>query len=220
MDIDTAATIRLTGPDIAQMHAAIIGMTNTLSVLVEELSAEGTKVTVVDPEGDYGSLRHGTRALIAGRGRKGNHIDIELTPDNAAAAADVLCRYDVPVVILDLSGFRINVRDEFVLAYVGQLWKNYEDEDFPVHRLIVDEVQLFAPQGPQTQSKELLRDMMARSRKRNFTLAIATQRPQSVDKGLLDQTALRIFHRIAKGAALNAIKKLLPGNLTNAEELV
>lgn len=220
MHIDQDSLVKLNAIDIIQYHLAIIGMTNsgktnTLSVLIEELSAAGTKVTVVDPEGDYGDLRFGTKALIVGKGRKGNHIDIELTPDNAAAAADVMCRYDTPVIVLDISGFDITVRDEFVLEYVGQLWKNYQQEDFPPHRLIVDEVQIFAPQGPQTASKTLFKDMMARARKRNLTLGIATQQPQSVDKTVLNQTYIRIFHHVAKGTALKAIRDLLPGSLVD-----
>ena len=221
MNIDTEGLVRLNPADTTQSHAAIIGMTgsgktNTLYVIAEELSAGDVKVTIVDPEGDYGDLRYGTKALILGKGRKGNHIDIQLTPDNAAAAADVMCRYDTPIIILDLSGFDIDTRDEFLLAYVGKLWKNYQDEDFPPHRLIVDEVQLFAPQTEKRESKHLLQDIAARARKRNFTLAVATQQPQSVDKKILNATRYRIFHQVARGTAMKALKDLLPASVANA----
>lgn len=224
MNIDDQLKVRLQAADIQQWHAMILGMTgsgktNTLYVLAEELARENTKVTIVDPEGDYGGLR-GTNALVVGRGRKGNVIDIELTPEKVADAADVLCRYNIPIIILDLSGYELEESDQVVDMYLGRLWRNYSNEDLPPHRIIIDEIQLFAPQSEKTQSKKLLRNLAARGRKRDLTLGIATQSPQSVDKFLLNQTRLRVFHKLATGTALKAVKDLLPGSIDNAGEIV
>lgn len=221
MHIDDDELIKLSTLDTIENHAAIIGMTGSgkthfLKVLALELSAD-IKVTIVDPEGDYSDLRFSRKALVVGKGFPGQHIDIELTPGNAAAAADVLCHYDMPIVILNLSGFDIDEQDEFVLEYVGQLWKNYRfEEDLPPHRLIIDEVQLFAPQTEKTLSKFLLRDMARRARKRQLTLAVATQEPQAVYKPLLNASNYRIFLQVARGTAMDAIKRLLPVSVLNA----
>jgi hypothetical protein len=223
MWLSTDRQTTITAADITQWHAAILGMTgsgktNTLYVFAEELSRNATKVTVIDPEGDYGALRN-AGAIVVGQGRRGNQVDVPLDPTNAAAAADILARHDAPLIVVDLSGFDLDERDAFVLAYLGQIWKAYQFEDLPAHRLIIDEVQIFAPQGPMTASKKLLLDLAARARKRNLTLALATQRPQSVDKGLLDATRLRILHRIARGRALKAVKDLLP-DTPDAEDVI
>src|SRR5690348_15089494 len=225
MNIDTEGLVRPTAQQIVEWHAAIFGMTgsgktNFMRVFAEELANDGTKVTIIDPEGDYGALRKGPKTLIVGRGKLDNHIDIPLNPDNAAAAADVLSRYDIPVVILDISGFDILTRVDFVVSYVGQLWKNYQFERLPPHRLFVDEVQIFAPQGRQqdgqADSRFLFQDIIARGRKNGLTLAFATQRPQKVDTGLRDETHIRVFLALARGKALDAVKDLLPSEVMNA----
>lgn len=221
MNIDTDKRVRLTPEDTVQNHTAVIGMTgsgktNTLYVLVEELAKGGIKIIIIDPEGDYGDLRFGsTKVVIVGHGRKGNHIDIELTPDTAADAADVMCRYEAPIVIVDVSGFNIETQDEFVANFVGHMWKRYQEDNLPPARLIIDEVQLFAPQMEKTICKNLLRDMARRARKRNLAITFATQEPQAVLKAILNATRYRIFHQVAKGTAMKAIKDLLPYNVMN-----
>lgn len=225
LNLDDAHLVKLSAEDIVQKHISVIGMTGsgktmTLFTLVEETVNGGTKVVIVDPEGEFSNLRFGIRTVIVGCGRLDNHIDIQLTPDNAPAAADILCRYDIPLVILDLSGFNIETRDEFVLAYVGRMWELYQHDKMPPARLVIDEAQLFAPQRGSPVTKKMIMDMGSRARKYNLGLVFATQRPQRIEKDVLDATYIRIFHQLATGAALNAVKDLLPSKIKQGDRLV
>jgi uncharacterized small protein (DUF1192 family) len=223
MNIDTEGLVKLNALDTVEDHCAVIGMTGSgkthfLKIFAKELSP-AIKLTIVDPEGAFGDLRFSRKTIIVGKGRPSAHIDIALSPDNAGSAADVLCHYDIPIVVLNIQGFEIDEQDEFVFNYVTQLWRNYRfEENLPPHRLIIDEVQLFAPQSKDEKklSKNLLRDMAARSRKFNIPLTVATQEPQSVFKPILNQTSYRVFLQMAKGTAMDAVARHLPASVINA----
>jgi hypothetical protein len=204
-----------------QLHGCVLGMTgsgktNTVYRIVEQiLHAKGT-VTIVDPEGDYRFLKSQFPILIAGKGRKGNPIDLVTSPESGYLLARKLASRSVSI-ILDLSGYDEETKNVFVQSYVGELWKQYQDVDLPPMRLVIDEVQLFSPQNTNTDSKKPILDIASRGRKRHLALLIATQRPQRVDKTLLDATDIRVFHRLKRGSALNAVRELLPFQIGEAK---
>jgi hypothetical protein len=205
-------------------HVAVLGMTgsgktNTAYVWAEEELRAGGTLTILDPEGDFHHLRNGAEILIIGNARRGNPLDVEISIERAGQAAELLTRRSERV-ILDLSGWPLGSKNSFVLAYVGCLWAMYQYEDLPPMRLIIDEVQLFAPQGPQTDAKELIQDIAARGRKRGLALLVASQRPQNVDKAVLDATDIRFLHRVPRGRTLKVYDDLLPGSLANAKDIV
>lgn len=221
MYIDTEGAIQINHIQVRSQHVSWIGMTgsgktNGVFVWIEEELATGSLVTVIDSEGDFYPLK-GCGLLIIGKGRKGNPIDIPVGPEQAARMAEIVSSHQIPVIV-DLSGFSIQERDAFVLAYLGRLWELYQQEDLPPMRVVIDEVQLFAPQGRVTASKDLLLNIAFRGRKRYFAMAVATQRPQSVDKAILDACAVRVFLKVELGRALSAVRDLLPGEMQKKAE--
>lgn len=224
VSVKTIDTLPLDPKMAIGQHIAVLGMTgsgktNTCYVWSEAELAAGQLLTIVDPEGDYHYLKQQFDLLIIGKPRRGNPCDLEVVPENGAKLADILVRRGISV-LLDLSGLRLDQRNTFVLNYVGRLWELYQDEDLPPHRLLIDEVQLFAPQGPMTDSKMLIQDMALRARKRRLGLLVASQRFQTVDKTVLDATSVRLLHRQPRGRALVAYRDLLPGSLPRAAEFV
>lgn len=204
-----------------QLHGCVLGMTgsgktNTVYRIIEQILRASGLVTIIDPEGDYRYLKSEFPILIAGKGRKGNPIDLPCSPDAAYLLARSLVRRNVSI-ILDLSGYNEEAKNTFLASYVGEVWTQYQDEDLPPMRLVLDEVQLFAPQNVVTDSKKLILDIASRGRKRHLALLIATQRPQRVDKTLLDATDIRVFHRLKRGSALNAVRELLPYEISGVK---
>jgi len=223
MYIDTLNAIKIDRDKVRSRHVGAFGMTgsgktNAIFVWLEEEIAAGGLVTVIDSEGDFYPLK-ACGLLVIGKGRKGNPVDIEVSPTEAIRMAEIVASHRVSVIV-DLSGYPIAQRDAFVTAYLGRLWELYQDDDLPPMRVVIDEIQLFAPQGPRTESKLLIQDIAARGRKRYFTLMVATQRPQSVDKTVLDACAVRIFLKVELGKTLDAVRDLLPGEMQKKAETV
>lgn len=221
-DIDGQVTISLA--DMTGKHAAILGKTgsgktNTGYVWSEEELRAGGLLTIIDPEGDYFHLKNEFPALIIGSARRGNAVDLEVMPDQVVEVASALVSRSV-AVICDLSGFDLDAKDAFVSGYLSVLWKQYQFEDMPPQHLLIDEVQLFAPQNGLPDSKKIVQDIASRGRKRGLALIVATQRPQRVDKTVLDATDIRFLHNVQRGAGLKAYDDLLPGTIPNVKDTV
>lgn len=200
---------------LIQKHGVILGMTGsgktgTMSRAVEEILAAGGLTTVIDTASDYHGIASRFPILRVGKARRGSpSVDIEVSAAQASQIGELIGSRCLSV-ILDLSGFPAQEWSPFVLAYLSALWQLYDERDLPPMRIAIDEIQLFAPQGKATPAKDLLQDIAARGRKRHFTLLTATQKPQRVDKDLLDAADWRIFHRIKRGTTLSYILDLLP----------
>lgn len=219
--IDTLNDAQIDPNKARSRHVSILGMTgsgktNAIFVWIEQELATGSLATIIDSEGDFYPLKV-CGLLIIGKGRKGNAVDVEVAVEDAAHMAELIAARRLSVII-DLSGYDIKKRNAFVMAYLGRLWELYQDDDLPPMRVVIDEIQLYAPQGPQTEAKELIQDIAARGRKRFFVLAVATQRPQSVDKLILDACAIRVFLKVELGKTLDAVRGLLPGHTQKKAE--
>ncbi|MBX3081697.1 MAG: DUF87 domain-containing protein [Anaerolineae bacterium] len=219
--IDTLNEVQIDPNKARSRHVSILGMTgagktNGIFVWIEQELAAGSLATVIDSEGDFYPLKV-CGLLIVGKGRKGNAVDVEVAVEDAAHMAELIAARRLSVII-DLSGYDIKKRNAFVMAYLGRLWELYQDDDLPPMRVVIDEIQLYAPQGPQTEAKELIQDIASRGRKRYFVLAVATQRPQSVDKLILDACAIRVFLKVELGKTLDAVRGLLPGHMQKQAE--
>lgn len=224
MSFDTSDQVTIPLADMTGKHIAILGKTgsgktNTGYVWAEEELRLGGLMTIIDPEGDYFHLKNEFPALIVGAARRGNPIDLEVSPDQADQIAAALTPRNI-AVICDLSGFDLDQKDAFVTAYLGVLWKQYQFEDMPPQHLLIDEIQLFAPQNGTPDTKKLIQDIASRGRKRGLALVVATQRPQRVDKTVLDATDIRFLHNVQRGAALKAYDELLPGSIPNVKDTV
>lgn len=224
MSFDVPGQVSLALADITGKHIAILGKTgsgktNTGYVWTEEELRLGGLLTIIDPEGDYFHLKNEFQVLIIGCPRRGNAVDLELDRASVGDVAPVLVAHNISV-ITDLSGFNLDQKDAFVAEYLEALWRQYQFEDMPPQHLLIDEIQLFAPQNGTPQTKKIIQDIASRGRKRGLALIVATQRPQRVDKTVLDATDIRFLHNVQRGAALKAYDELLPGSIPNVKDTV
>lgn len=227
MNIDKDNQFRLELSEFVGLSVAVLGMTgqgktNTDAVIAEEALSHGYPLTIVDPEGEFFSLKERFEILVAGRSP---NVDIALTSlAQTRSLAELSMRRGVPVV-LDLSGFKSNQQEQeemfgLVEAYLETLWDLAVEIRRP-YLLLVEEAQEFVPQSGSSPVKELMIRIAKRGRKRGLGIVLASQRPASVEKNVLTQARMLILHKVINpNTDLKAYKDLIPLPSREVERLV
>jgi hypothetical protein len=158
------------------------GKSQALRLLIEGL-ANRIPVAIVDPEGEYASLRTHVNAVLVGGKREG---DIVADPSTAMRLALRLLELNCSA-ILDLSDLTLDAKRlylrlfiEGLLAAPRALWRP--------RLIVIDEAHRFAPESGKAESRQAVIDLMDSGRKRGFGGILATQR----------------FSKLAKDAAAEA----------------
>jgi hypothetical protein len=170
------------------------GKTHTASKLVEGLAKAGQHFVVIDPTGAWWGLRSsadglhdGLPVIIFG----GDHADLPLPANAGAYLADLIIEQRISAV-LDLSGLRKPAFRRLVREFMERL---YERNREPLH-LVVDEADLFAPQGRSTgDMPELVgayTDIVLRGRRKGLGCTSITQRPASLHTDVRSQSEILI----------------------------
>ncbi|HWA29052.1 MAG TPA: hypothetical protein VG734_25605 [Lacunisphaera sp.] len=195
-----------------------VGKTHAESVLVEELVRAGVPTCVLDPLGVMWGLRSsadgksdGLPAVILG----GEHGDLPLEPASGKVIADWVVE-ERRAVVLDLSSFRKNEQRQFSTDFAEELYRRNRE---PLH-LVVDEVDLFAPQRPMPGEQRMLgafEDLVRRGRARGIGITIATQRPAVVHKDILTQVSVLIALRLTGPQDIAAVEAWIRSHGSEAE---
>lgn len=169
------------------------GKSNTASVIVEQLLADGFNLLVVDTEGEYYGLKERFEVLHAGADE---FCDVEVGPGDAESIAEAALVENVPV-ILDVSGyFDGEEAEELIHDVVAHLFRKEKRERKPF-LLLIEEMQEYLPQsGGGTDLAKLLKRIGKRGRKRGFGICGMSQRPSSVDKDFITQCDWLVWHRL------------------------
>lgn len=235
--LSTGKPLRLPEDAITQTFAFLgrkgSGKTYATGRFVEELIKHKVQVVILDTVGNWYGLR------LAADGKSpgidipvlgGVRGDIPLSPDVGERIADVVVETGRSM-ILDVSQFGVTARQRFATAFAEQLWirKKGENPPVPIH-LVIEESQVLMPQRPMAGDKLAAR-MLGRFEElvrlgRNYGIGISmlSQRPQSVNKEVLNQAEpLLVFQTngaqerkalrdwiVAQGADVDLIKDL-PG---------
>lgn len=147
------------------------------------------QLLVIDCEGDFKTLREKFPfVLVAAEGG-----DAVASPASARAMALKLLELGVSA-ILDISGLGMDDQEFFVAEFLRGLMyapqKLWHDA-----LIVVDEAQVFAPQGRKTESKTALTDAAPRFRKRGFGLLLATPALAQLDKRVSEMCANKLIGR-------------------------
>lgn len=188
---------KLTLPDdaVTQTYAYIgrkgSGKTYAAGKFAELLLAADVQVVVLDPVGNWYGLR------LDKTGRKpsdlkipilgGEHGDVPLEPTAGKIVADFIVSTGSSAV-LDVSTFRKDGRKTFVTAFAEELFHRKKSDRTPMH-FIIEESQVFAPQFSKGQERMLgaIEDIVRLGRNYGIGCSMITQRPQSVNKEVLNQ---------------------------------
>lgn len=176
------------------------GKTYGTGKFVELLYHAGLQFVVLDTVGNWYGLRlaadgksPGIEVPIVG-GLRG---DIPLEPTGGALIADILVDTNQSMVI-DASQFTKADRQRFATALGQQLWKRKKGEKHPtpIH-LVLEESQLIVPQMMTPDSRVMygvFEEIIRLGRNYGIGISMITQRPQSVNKEVLNQTeCLMVF---------------------------
>jgi hypothetical protein len=166
------------------------GKTYAAGKLVEELLGAGAPVVVLDPVGNWYGLRlaaDGKRPGLPIPVLGGLHGDMPLSQDSGRAVAELVMGRMLSAV-LDVSSFRKSERKRFVADFAERLFELAKGVRSPVH-VVLEEAQLFAPQQAQGEERMLgaIEDLVRLGRNYGLGATLITQRPQSVNKEVLNQ---------------------------------
>lgn len=130
---------------------------------------------VLDPEGEFSSLREKFDYVLAGKDG-----DVPCHPSSAR----VLCRKLMELnasAVLDLYDLSLDDRKLFVRLFLEELMSLPKTMWRPL-LVVIDEAHLFCPEVGKVESSEAVKSLIALGRKRGFCAVVATQRIQKFHK--------------------------------------
>ena len=187
------------------------GKTYAAGVFAEELLEQGVQTVIFDPLGNW----HGLRATASGKGTGypvpifgGEHGDLPLNEHSGKLVADLIVDERVSA-ILDVSPFSKRKRQQFVAEFAEQLFQRKKTARSPIH-LIIEEAHLFAPQRTTDINMRMLgaiEDIVRLGRNFGIGASLIDQRPQSVNKEVLNQIECLLVFQLNAAHERKAIRE-------------
>jgi hypothetical protein len=195
------------------------GKSWTLRRILEQTAA-GVQQLVIDPEGEFASLREKFDYIVCAP----HGADAVATPQTATALARALWESGTSA-ILDIYELKAHERILFVRRFLESLINAPKSVWHPT-LVAIDEIQMFAPQQGSAESLAAVIDLASRGRKRGLCLVAATQRLSKVHKDVAAETLNKIVMRtgldvdvqraadelgMARAGAAQTLRELEPG---------
>jgi len=192
------------------------GKTYAAGKLVELFLAAGVQVVILDTVGNWYGLRLGADGKAGGGfdvpvlgGLRG---DIPLEAHGGALVADLVVDTGRSL-ILDMSQFSLADRKRFAVTFGERLWQRRKGEadPAPVH-VVIEESQLIVPQftgrgGDDGRMVGIFEEIIRLGRNYGIGVSMITQRPQSVNKEVLNQTECLFVGQVNGAQERDALKK-------------
>lgn len=160
------------------------GKSYAVGVIVEELLDAHIPVVVIDPEGEFWTLREGYRTVVVG----GPRGDLPLCGACPAVREilEVALGQDLALVV-DLSDLAANAaQQEAARPFLEELFVLLGRERRTAG-VVVEEAHVFAPQFGSASTAEIMSRLAKQGRKRGVLLVAASQRTQAVSKEFMSQ---------------------------------
>lgn len=176
------------------------GKTYCAQLLAEQMLGARAQIVVLDPVGKWWALR------LAADGKSkgfdipifgGLHGDIPLASGSGSLVADTIVETGTSVV-LDVMGFSNKECKRFVADFCEQLFRRRSHDPAATH-LFLEEAQMFAPQrcGPDdARMLGSIEKIIKIGRNHGLGATLISQRPQSVNKEVLNLTECLVMMRI------------------------
>lgn len=150
------------------------GKSWTLRRLLEQTHGQLQQI-VIDPEGEFASLREKFDYVLAG----GPDGDCPADPRCAAMLARKLLELRVSCIV-DIYELGIKDRVQFVKLFLESMINAPKSLWHPC-MVVIDEAQMFAPESSKCDSTASVADLMTRGRKRGYLGVLGTLRPAALD---------------------------------------
>lgn len=166
---------------LKRSHLLITGASGSGKSYFERVIAEQVvarvQTFIIDPEGEYITLREKFPFLLVGEGG-----EVPIHPHAAAVLAERLMQMGVSA-IFDLSSMKVHDQHIWVANFIHALMQMRPQDTHDVV-ILIDEAHLFCPEKGEGESvaKNDMVDMASRGRKRGYTNIWATQRLAKLDK--------------------------------------
>jgi hypothetical protein len=202
------------------------GKSNAAGVLAEELFRAGAQFGVIDPVGIWWGLRvlqdgktPGLKIYVFG----GRHGDLPLLPGTGRLVAKVAVEKGISFV-LDLSMMRKSERQGFVHDFAEELFELQKENRTPIH-LLCEEAQNWMPQvlmkggggGWVPKLLGVFEDIIQQGRNFGIGVSLISQRPQSINKSVLNQTEALVCFQMNGRSDREAIAAWVEENEINDE---
>lgn len=204
------------------------GKTYGFGKLAEGLLEQQQQLVIFDPMGVFWGLRVAKNGKDAGFQIPvfgGDHGDVPLTVNSALMVAELIVERHISAV-LDVSEFRMHERKAFVGAFCEHIYELKKRKGFrtPMH-VAFDEADMFAPQekpgdgkkGAGTNMLAAVEHLARRGRNLGIGCSFISQRPQEVNKGILNQTEVLVAMQLNGDLDRQAIERWARQNATRAQ---
>jgi hypothetical protein len=189
------------------------GKTYGTGRLVEEMLGAGVQVVILDAIGNWFGLRLKKDGKTPSEFRipilGGHRGDVELLPDAGALVARTLVETGSSAV-LDVSLFRKSGRKQFATDFAEELLHLKKTAAVKTRLfLVLEESQLYIPQRTQKGEERMLgafEDLVKLGRNYGIGVALISQRPQAVNKDVLNQTEVLMVFQMAGRHERDAIE--------------
>lgn len=151
------------------------GKSHTIRRLLEQTHGKIQQI-VVDPEGEFSTLREKGDYVLAAR----QHGDTIVDPRSAKLLAERILELGVSA-ILDIYELKAHERIRFVRFFLEALVDAPKKLWHPA-LVVVDEAHVFCPQVGEAESAGAVIDLATRGRKRGYCAVLATQRLSKLHK--------------------------------------
>jgi hypothetical protein len=192
------------------------GKTYAAGKLVELLLEAEVQVVILDTVGNW----YGLRIAADGKGKGfdipvfgGLRGDLPLESGAGELVADIAVDTGRSL-ILDVSQFSLGDRKRFATAFGERLWKKKKAESHPSPlMLVIEESQLIVPQftgkggGDEARMLGIYEEIIRLGRNYGIGCTMISQRPQSVNKEVLNQTECLFVGQVNGSQEREALKK-------------
>lgn len=189
------------------------GKTYAAGKLCELLLDAGVQVIILDTVGNW----YGLRLAADGKGSGfdipvvgGLRGDIPLQAAGGELIADIVVDTGRSL-ILDLSQFSLSDRKRFATAFGERLWQRKKGESHPSPvMLVIEESQLIVPQNvgkDEARMVGIYEEIIRLGRNYGIGCTMISQRPQSVNKEVLNQTECLFVGQVNGAQERDALKK-------------
>lgn len=229
MPLKIAANLTLPDDAVTQTFGFIghkgSGKSYAAMKLAELLLGADRQVVALDPVGVWYSLRLSADGVKPSKLKipilGGLRGDVPLEPGAGKTVADFVVDTGA-CCVLDVSLFRKAQRKEFVADFAEELFYRQKAVRRPLH-LFIEEAQVFAPQNPAKGEERMLgaiEDIVRIGRNFGLGASMITQRPQSVNKEVLNQVEPLIVFRMIASHEREAVKRWLQHVGADADKML
>lgn len=190
------------------------GKSYTAGVLAEELFEHEQPMVIVDPHGEYASLKVSPDGEASDY-RVVEYADLEFNP---AADRDLDLDSIDPLdlarpgqaTVLNLRGVDTERQEEIVSTLLDALFLARKRDRISETKVFLEEAHLFAPQR-KNEPRSVIENIAKEGRKFGFTLALISQRPSEIYPNIRAQLQAYTIHKLTDDTDIKKIIKSAEG---------